>query len=88
VVGDAQQLPFADNSVDGYTIAFGLRNVTRIPQALQEAHRVSDSPSPHRVEQRKHPLLFNLRMGAPPSWCPSDSERSKLGERRDFEAQG
>ena len=43
VVGDAQQLPFADNSMDGYTIAFGLRNVTRIPQALQEAHRVSPS---------------------------------------------
>ena len=26
--------------MDGYTIAFGIRNVTRVQQALEEAHRV------------------------------------------------
>ena len=41
VVGDAEALPFPDKSMDGYTIAFGLRNVTQIPLALKEAHRVS-----------------------------------------------
>lgn len=40
VVGDALTLPMANNSVDAYTIAFGLRNVTYINQALAEAHRV------------------------------------------------
>ena len=30
----------ADNSFDGYTIAFGIRNVPRIPLALKEAYRV------------------------------------------------
>src|SRR5690348_5412021 len=30
VVGDAEKLPLADRSADAYTIAFGLRNVTRI----------------------------------------------------------
>ena len=40
VVGDAQQLPLADRSVDAYTIAFGLRNVTDIAAALSEARRV------------------------------------------------
>mgnify|MGYP002148246219 FL=1 len=40
VVGDAMALPFADNSFDVYTISFGIRNVTRIPDALKEAHRV------------------------------------------------
>jgi len=40
VTADARQLPFADCSFDVYTIAFGLRNVTRIEEALSEAHRV------------------------------------------------
>ncbi|MEE8188026.1 MAG: class I SAM-dependent methyltransferase [Kiloniellales bacterium] len=40
VCGDAEALPLAERSVEAYTIAFGLRNVTRIPQALSEARRV------------------------------------------------
>jgi demethylmenaquinone methyltransferase/2-methoxy-6-polyprenyl-1,4-benzoquinol methylase len=40
VVGDAMALPFADNSFDVYTISFGIRNVTRIEDALREAYRV------------------------------------------------
>jgi demethylmenaquinone methyltransferase/2-methoxy-6-polyprenyl-1,4-benzoquinol methylase len=40
VVGDAMALPFEDNSFDVYTISFGIRNVTRIPDALAEAFRV------------------------------------------------
>ncbi len=40
VQGDAERLPFADRSFDAYTIAFGIRNVTRIETALAEAYRV------------------------------------------------
>jgi demethylmenaquinone methyltransferase/2-methoxy-6-polyprenyl-1,4-benzoquinol methylase len=40
VTGDAMALPFKDNSFDRYTISFGIRNVTRIPDALAEAFRV------------------------------------------------
>lgn len=40
VVGDAESLPFADRSFDLYTIAFGIRNVTRLGRALEEARRV------------------------------------------------
>ncbi len=40
VTGNAEALPFPDNSFDVYTIAFGLRNVTHIDTALKEAHRV------------------------------------------------
>lgn len=40
IVGDALELPFEDESFDAYTIAYGIRNVTDIEQALQEAHRV------------------------------------------------
>ena len=38
--GNAEALPFPDRSFDAYTIAFGIRNVTRIDRALAEAHRV------------------------------------------------
>lgn len=37
---NAEELPFADNEFDAYTIAFGIRNVPRIEKALAEAHRV------------------------------------------------
>ncbi len=40
IVGDAMALPFADASFDVYTISFGIRNVTRIEDALREAYRV------------------------------------------------
>jgi demethylmenaquinone methyltransferase/2-methoxy-6-polyprenyl-1,4-benzoquinol methylase len=33
-------LPFADGHFDGATLAYGLRNVTDIPQCLSELHRV------------------------------------------------
>ncbi len=40
VCGDAMHLPFAERSFDACTIAFGIRNVTRIEDALSEAYRV------------------------------------------------
>lgn len=40
VLGDAEELPFDEDKFDVYTIAFGIRNVTHIDRALQEAHRV------------------------------------------------
>jgi len=38
--GDAEALPLRDSSVEAYTIAFGIRNVTHLSQALAEARRV------------------------------------------------
>lgn len=40
VQGNAEKLPFEDKSFDAYTIAFGIRNVTHMNVALQEAYRV------------------------------------------------
>lgn len=37
---NAEVLTFPDRFFDAYTIAFGIRNVTDIPAALREAHRV------------------------------------------------
>ena len=38
--GDAMALPFEASSFDAYTISFGIRNVTRIEDAIAEAYRV------------------------------------------------
>lgn len=40
MVGDAMALPFPNASFDVYTISFGIRNVTRPQDALNEAFRV------------------------------------------------
>ena len=37
---NAEELSYADRTFDGYTIAFGIRNVTHIDRALAEAYRV------------------------------------------------
>ena len=76
VTGDAMQLPFADNTFDVYTISFGIRNVTRPQEALNEAYRVlrpggrlmvlEFSQLPNPAMQRAYDLYsFNVipRMG-------------------------
>jgi demethylmenaquinone methyltransferase/2-methoxy-6-polyprenyl-1,4-benzoquinol methylase len=40
VAADAQQLPLADGSVQGATVAFGIRNVASLDRALSEVYRV------------------------------------------------
>lgn len=40
ICANAENLPFCDNTVDVFTIAFGLRNVTHVDNALTEARRV------------------------------------------------
>ena len=40
VLANAEQLPFAENSFDCVTMAFGLRNVTHKEQALRSIHSV------------------------------------------------
>ena len=40
VEGNAEALPLPDAAFDGYTIAFGIRNVPRMERALAEAYRV------------------------------------------------
>jgi demethylmenaquinone methyltransferase/2-methoxy-6-polyprenyl-1,4-benzoquinol methylase len=39
-IENAEKLSFPDSCFDAYTIVFGIRNVTDIPAALREAHRV------------------------------------------------
>jgi demethylmenaquinone methyltransferase/2-methoxy-6-polyprenyl-1,4-benzoquinol methylase len=41
IQGDAQQLPFAENSFDLVTVGYGLRNLTSWERGLDEMHRVA-----------------------------------------------
>ena len=40
IAGEAEAMPFAEGAVDCVTISFGIRNVTRLRDALFEMHRV------------------------------------------------
>jgi demethylmenaquinone methyltransferase / 2-methoxy-6-polyprenyl-1,4-benzoquinol methylase len=39
-IGDAENIPFDDNSFDAVSISFGIRNVIDVPHALSEMHRI------------------------------------------------
>lgn len=60
-VGDAEKLPFASRSMDAYTIAFGLRNVTHIDKAIAEAYRVLKPGSRFFCLEFSHVVLPGLR---------------------------
>lgn len=66
VTGNAESLPLPSNSVDVYTIAFGLRNVTRIDDGLKEAYRVLKPGGTFfclEFSHVKNPLLSRLYDG-------------------------
>ena len=40
VCGDSQRLPLSDNTFDGATVGFGVRNLSDLPRGLSDLHRV------------------------------------------------
>jgi demethylmenaquinone methyltransferase/2-methoxy-6-polyprenyl-1,4-benzoquinol methylase len=62
-VGDAQRLPLSDAVADAYCIAFGLRNVTDILQALKEARRVLRPGGRFVCLEFSRPVAAALRRG-------------------------
>lgn len=61
ICGDAQRLPLPDQSVDAYTIAFGIRNVTDIDTALREAYRVLKPGGRFMCLEFSHPITDGLQ---------------------------
>jgi len=59
--GDAETLPVASASVDAYTIAFGIRNVTNIEAALAEARRVLKPGGRFLCLEFSHVILPGLK---------------------------
>lgn len=61
VRADAEDLPFADNSFDRVSIAFGLRNVTHIDRALASMFRVLQPGGKLLVLEFSRPTVAALR---------------------------
>jgi len=57
---DAENLPFADNSFDFISIAFGLRNVTRKEEAMKSVLRVLKPGGRFVVLEFSHPISSTL----------------------------
>jgi len=58
VEGDAEALPIESDSMDAYTIAFGIRNCTHIDKVLKEAHRVLKKVPAHASSPPPSPNVW------------------------------
>lgn len=61
ICGDAEQLPLPDQCADAYTIAFGIRNVTNMDRALQEARRILKPGGRFFCLEFSHPITEGLQ---------------------------
>ncbi len=61
VEGDAMRLPFADESFDGVTIAFGLRNLSNFADGLAELYRVLKPGGKLAVLEFSEPVVPGFR---------------------------
>lgn len=61
IEGDALALPFPDNHFDAITMSYGLRNVTNIPQCLQELYRVLKPGAKAAILDFNHPSSSQVR---------------------------
>ena len=61
VCGDAEMLPFSSGKADAYTIAFGIRNVTDMDAALNEARRVLKPGGRFMCLEFSHPITEGLQ---------------------------
>ncbi len=61
ICGDAETLPFPDRHFDAYSIALGIRNVTRIEVALKDAYRVLKPGGRFVVLEMSHMITPELQ---------------------------
>jgi demethylmenaquinone methyltransferase/2-methoxy-6-polyprenyl-1,4-benzoquinol methylase len=62
VAADAQQLPLRDASVEGATVAFGIRNVSSLDAVLREVYRVLRPGGTFVILEFTTPRLAVVRM--------------------------
>ena len=87
VLATAERLPFADSSLDGATVAFGLRNVPDMEMALREAARVVrpggrvvclEFSRPRNVVLRRLHRLYLFRVLPAVGWLISGDREAYL----------
>lgn len=61
IKGDAEHLPFGDNTFDAATVAFGVRNFANLQAGLKEICRVLQPGSPFIVLEFTKPRIFPLK---------------------------
>ena len=61
ICGNAEALPIGDRQFDRYTIGFGIRNVTNIDKALEEAYRVLGRGGRFFCLEFSQPILESLQ---------------------------
>ncbi len=59
--GDAENMPFQDNSFDAITIAFGVRNFENLSKGLKEMHRVLKPQGEVVILEFSKPRIFPLK---------------------------
>ena len=63
VLGDSENLPFADNSFDAITVAFGVRNFENLEKGLQEILRVLKPKGIFVILETSVPTKFPFKQG-------------------------
>ena len=61
VVGDSENLSFADNYFDAVTVAFGVRNFENLQKGLKEIKRVLKPGGQLMVLEFSHPTVFPVK---------------------------
>jgi demethylmenaquinone methyltransferase/2-methoxy-6-polyprenyl-1,4-benzoquinol methylase len=61
VKGDSEQLPYADNTFDAVTVAFGVRNFENLLRGLQEMHRVVKPGGKVVILEFSRPYAFPVK---------------------------
>jgi demethylmenaquinone methyltransferase / 2-methoxy-6-polyprenyl-1,4-benzoquinol methylase len=59
--GDAEKIPFSDNSFDAVTVAFGVRNFTDLDKGLAEMRRVIKPGGVVAILEFSHPDKFPVK---------------------------
>ncbi len=62
-VGDSEALPFADNSFDAITCAYGVRNFEHLEEGLKEMCRVMRPGGKLAILEFSHPKKFPVKQG-------------------------
>jgi len=61
--GESENLPFEDNTFDGITVAFGVRNFANLKQGLSEINRVLKPNGQLVVLEFSKPTMFPFKQG-------------------------